>query len=159
MAASPSQADLDQRQLDFDPGKGKQDFRVYTTDTTSGVYIHYSQMRANQCIAFADAMESRVFDWSKRTPLRMTVREAFVQLAKFVDRSDPDIELPNLIHMLQTSERAREAGRPDWFQLVWRCDACVYGCYTLCHELYADMHDLCSAFVCGAITCAGLFGA
>jgi inositol oxygenase len=118
MTATSSQAELDQRELDFDPGKAKQDFRVYTTDTTSGVYIHYSQMRANQCMAFADAMEARVFDWSKRTPLRMTVREAFVQLAKFVDRSDPDIELPNLIHMLQTSERAREAGRSDWFQLV-----------------------------------------
>ena len=41
-----------------------------------------------------------------------------LRLQTFVDRSDPDITLPNLEHMLQSAERARAAGRPDWFQLV-----------------------------------------
>ena len=77
-----------------------------------------SQMRTFQTMEFVNAMESRIFDWSKRIPLKMTVKEAFVALQAFVDRSDPDTELPNLIHMLQTAERAREAGRPDWFQLA-----------------------------------------
>ena len=36
----------------------------------------------------------------------------------FVDRSDPDTVLPNMIHMLQTAERARSAGMPDWFQVT-----------------------------------------
>lgn len=31
---------------------------------------------------------------------------------------DPDTELPNMIHMMQTAEAIRAAGRPDWFQLV-----------------------------------------
>jgi inositol oxygenase len=35
-----------------------------------------------------------------------------------VDSSDPDMDLPNLLHMLQTAEGIRRAGHPDWFQLV-----------------------------------------
>lgn len=35
-----------------------------------------------------------------------------------MDSSDPDSALPNLIHMLQTAEGLRAAGKPDWMQLV-----------------------------------------
>ena len=34
------------------------------------------------------------------------------------DTSDPDFELPNRWHLLQTAEAIRQAGHPDWFQLV-----------------------------------------
>ena len=35
-----------------------------------------------------------------------------------VDASDPDADLPNRIHMLQTAEGLRKAGHPDWMQVV-----------------------------------------
>jgi len=35
-----------------------------------------------------------------------------------VDSSDPDSDMPNMEHMLQTAEGIRAAGHPDWFQLV-----------------------------------------
>lgn len=35
-----------------------------------------------------------------------------------MDASDPDLELPNLIHLLQTAEAIRKDGHPDWFQLT-----------------------------------------
>ena len=34
-----------------------------------------------------------------------------------VDDSDPDIELDQLQHLLQTAEAIRQDGHPDWF--VW----------------------------------------
>jgi hypothetical protein len=33
----------------------------------------------------------------------------------YVDSSDPDLDLPNLVHMLQTAEGIRRAGHPDWY--------------------------------------------
>ena len=35
-----------------------------------------------------------------------------------IKSTDPDLDLPNLVHMLQTAEGIRKAGHPDWFQLV-----------------------------------------
>jgi inositol oxygenase len=48
----------------------------------------------------------------------MTIHEAFEKLTTYVDSSDPDTTLPNLIHMFQTAEGLRAAGHPDWMQLV-----------------------------------------
>jgi len=48
----------------------------------------------------------------------MTINDAFAKLKNYVDASDPDMSLPNIIHMLQTAEGIRQAGHPDWFQLV-----------------------------------------
>lgn len=63
-------------------------------------------MRSHQCVAFADRLESEgVFSFNH---LHMTVREAFTALESFVDRSDPDLELPN---MASGSGRA-VSGRP-----------------------------------------------
>src|SRR3546814_15259086 len=57
--------------------------------------------------------------YSFETPrAMMTIREAFTELETYVDSSDPDLGLPNLLHMLQTAEGIRKAGHPDWFQLV-----------------------------------------
>ena len=35
-----------------------------------------------------------------------------------MDASDPDLDLPNLLHLLQTAEGIRRAGHPDWLQLT-----------------------------------------
>ncbi len=34
----------------------------------------------------------------------MTIEEAFAELENYVDASDPDLDLPNLLHLLQTAE-------------------------------------------------------
>lgn len=54
-------------------------------------------------------------------PLRRTelsVLEALDFLNTLVDDSDPDIELSQLEHLLQTSEAIRSAGHDDWFVLT-----------------------------------------
>jgi inositol oxygenase len=48
----------------------------------------------------------------------MTIEEAFIKLEEYVDASDPDLDLPNKLHLLQIAEGIRQAGHPDCFQLV-----------------------------------------
>jgi len=79
---------------------------------------HYKAMRTNQTVNFVDKMLNKYkFDPSAPRSV-MTVRDAFKVLENYVDSSDPDITLPNLVHMLQTAEGIRREGLPDWFQLV-----------------------------------------
>ena len=48
----------------------------------------------------------------------MSIWEALDYLNTLVDDSDPDIELDQLQHLLQTSEAIRKDGHPDWFVLT-----------------------------------------
>lgn len=93
-----------------------QAFRNYTdSGRQSVVQRHYRLMRSHQTLAFARRMgdENGKFNHAK-----MTIRDAFRVLETYVDSSDPDSELPNLQHMMQTAERVRADGHPDWFQLT-----------------------------------------
>ena len=38
----------------------------------------------------------------------MTMMEVLEKLNDFIDESDPDIDLPNIVHAYQTAERLRE---------------------------------------------------
>ena len=48
----------------------------------------------------------------------MSLWDAVEFLNTLVDDSDPDIELDQLQHLLQTSEAIRNDGHPDWFVLT-----------------------------------------
>ncbi|EGB11633.1 hypothetical protein AURANDRAFT_58690 [Aureococcus anophagefferens] len=75
-------------------------------------------MRTHQTVAFVKKMHAK-YDFSEgKARCRMTVQECFRVLENYVDSSDPDVGLPNIVHMLQTAEAIRAAGHPDWFQLV-----------------------------------------
>ena len=96
--------------------KQKEDFRNYDeNDRKETVRNHYKLMRQNQTLSFVKKMHEK---YNFKTPrAHYTVKEVFEELKSYVDSSDPDISLPNLIHMLQTAEGIREAGHPDWFQV------------------------------------------
>jgi inositol oxygenase len=49
---------------------------------------------------------------------RMSPWEALEYLNTLVDDSDPDIDLSQLDHLLQTAEAIRADGHPDWFVLT-----------------------------------------
>ena len=49
---------------------------------------------------------------------RMSIFDALDYLNTLVDDSDPDIELDQLQHLLQTSEAIRADGHEDWFVLT-----------------------------------------
>lgn len=44
--------------------------------------------------------------------------EALERLNALVDESDPDTDLPQIAHALQTAEKIRSDGHPDWMQLI-----------------------------------------
>ncbi len=48
----------------------------------------------------------------------MGIWQACLNLDELVDDSDPDTELTQIEHLLQTAEAARRDGRPDWFVLT-----------------------------------------
>lgn len=68
-----------------------------------------------QTIEFVERMEKKFKPLDKA---RMTLREAFKALEEYVDASDPDMELPNIIHAFQSAEKARRENEPDWMQLT-----------------------------------------
>jgi inositol oxygenase len=99
--------------------KKDEDFRVYTVDdaTPERVIEHYRDMRTFQTVEFYKRMEQKYsFDNGGRR--LMTIEEAFAELENYVDASDPDMDLPNMLHLLQTAEGIRKAGHPDWLQLT-----------------------------------------
>lgn len=99
--------------------KADEDFRVYSSESTpKRVVDHYRDMRTYQTVAFYKKMEHK-YDFSNGKYRRlMTIEEAFQELENYIDASDPDLDLPNLLHLLQTAEGIRKEGHPDWMQLV-----------------------------------------
>lgn len=83
--------------------------------TTDAVKEHYRQMRIGQTVEFVQMMNKR-FGEAAGPP--MDVWEAIDRLSEFVDVSDPDVSLPNAVHLYQTSEGMRAAGEPEWMQVV-----------------------------------------
>lgn len=109
--------DLDDfEKMSVDPKKAAEEFRNYEdSERQSVVENHYKLMRTNQTVAFVQKMYKKYHKFDKK---KMTIWEAFDVLGDYVDASDPDTELPNIEHGFQTAEAIREAGHPDWFQLV-----------------------------------------
>jgi len=99
--------------------KADENFRVYcSADTPKRVVDHYRDMRTYQTVEFYKKMEKK-YDFSNGKYRRlMTIEEAFVELENYIDASDPDLDLPNLLHLLQTAEGIRKEGYPDWLQLT-----------------------------------------
>jgi inositol oxygenase len=93
--------------------KADEEFRVYNQETTpQRVVDHYRDMRLHHTVAFYKHMEQK-YDFSNGAFRKlMTMEEAFEELEEYVDASDPDMDLPNKLHLLQTAEGIRRAGHP-----------------------------------------------
>mmetsp|Transcript_30034 Transcript_30034/g.59651 ORF Transcript_30034/g.59651 Transcript_30034/m.59651 type:complete len:320 (-) Transcript_30034:8-967(-) len=101
--------------------KDDADFRTYDQLTTpERVVEHYRLMRSKQTVEFYDRMAEK-YKFEEGTGVgrrKMTIEQAFKELESYVDASDPDLDLPNLLHLLQTAEGIRSAGHPEWLQLT-----------------------------------------
>jgi inositol oxygenase len=90
-------------------------FRNYEQlNVDSAVREHYRKMRQNQTYEYVARMKEKYLTFDK--PLFLW--DAMMELNRLVDVSDPDLNLPNVQHLIQTAEGARNDGRPDWMQLV-----------------------------------------
>lgn len=93
----------------------KSTFRDYGENVRPGVREFYRQNHTNQSLDFVLAKEK---EFLGRTRQRMGIWEAMEFLNTLVDDSDPDTELTQIEHLLQTSEAIRADGHPRWFILT-----------------------------------------
>lgn len=98
----------------YSPDKPKEEFRNYEK-ATPGVREFYRENHAKQTVAFVKAKKAEYMPLAKR---QMGIWEALEYLDTLVDDSDPDTDLTQVAHAMQSAEAARRDGRPDWFVLT-----------------------------------------
>ncbi|MEO7652179.1 MAG: inositol oxygenase family protein [Bryobacteraceae bacterium] len=99
----------------YRPDRKKEEFRKFTAEAPAGVQEFYRLNHANQTHDFAVRKKREYGVLNRR---RMSVWEAMEYLNTLVDESDPDTNLSQIEHLLQTSEALRRDGRPGWFILT-----------------------------------------
>jgi inositol oxygenase len=98
------------------PGqKAREDYRDYDKPARDTVRDFY---RLNHRHQTYDFVRQKKQDFLRLDRRRMTVLEAMDFLDTLVDDSDPDIDLSQREHLLQTAEAIRADGHEDWFVLV-----------------------------------------
>ena len=90
-------------------------FRNYGDDARSAVKEVYYLNHTRQTVDFVLGKKA---EYSRLDKAELGVWEVIEKLNDFVDDSDPDIELPQIVHALQTAEAIRQDGHPRWFVLV-----------------------------------------
>jgi len=99
----------------YQEGKDQSEFRVYDAKANPGVAEFYRLNHANQTLDFVLAKKKEYLGLNIG---RKTVWEAAEFLNTLVDDSDPDTDLSQVEHLLQTSEAIRRDGKPRWMVLT-----------------------------------------
>ncbi|PCE63208.1 inositol oxygenase family protein [Sediminicola luteus] len=95
--------------------KEKEAFRDYDNPGRDTVEAFYKENHKKQTYEFVLSKEKEFLTFDKR---EMTLWEAVEYLNTLVDDSDPDIDLDQTQHLLQTGEAIRADGHPDWMVLT-----------------------------------------
>ena len=98
-----------------DPNKKTEQFRNYETDARPTVREFYRLNHLHQTHDFVLAKKKEFLSLNRRT---MGIWAAMEYLNTLVDDSDPDTDLSQLEHLLQTAEQIRRDGHPRWFILT-----------------------------------------
>jgi inositol oxygenase len=97
------------------PAKSKEEYRNYADPARDTVREFY---RLNHTYQTYDFVQEKRADYLKFDKKQMPIWEAFNFLNQLVDDSDPDTDLDQFQHLLQTSEAIRADGHPDWMVLT-----------------------------------------
>ncbi len=97
------------------PDKKKEAYRNYEDPGRDTVRKFYKQNHKHQTLDFVLKKKEEFLKFDKR---EMTLWDAVEFLNTLVDDSDPDIDLDQTQHLMQTSEAIRADGHPDWFVLT-----------------------------------------
>ena len=98
----------------YQEGRTQEQFRDYST-APSGVREFYQLNHRHQTREFARAKKAQYGALNKR---EMGIWEAMEYLNTLVDDSDPDTDLSQIEHNLQTAEAIRRDGQPRWMILT-----------------------------------------
>jgi inositol oxygenase len=96
-------------------GLGQQGFRDYRQNVRPGVREFYHQNHAHQTLDFVLRKKA---EYTPRTRRTMGIWEAMEYLNTLVDDSDPDTDLSQIEHLIQTAEAVRADGHPRWMILT-----------------------------------------
>jgi len=99
---------------EFDTQKDKAHFRQYE-DACDRVKNFYKEQHEQQTVAFN--IQARV-NFKSRRRACMGIWQAMEKLNTLVDESDPDTNLSQIEHLLQTAEAIRRDGKPEWMQVT-----------------------------------------
>jgi inositol oxygenase len=99
----------------INPNKSFDQFRDYKLAARGSVKELYRLNHANQTLDFVLAKKR---EYLRRDKCEMGIWEAIEALNALVDASDPDLDLPQIQHSLQTAEAIRKDGHPRWFVLT-----------------------------------------
>jgi inositol oxygenase len=92
--------------------KSSRDFRNYAAETRPTVRDFYRLNHRYQTLGFVLQKKEAYLSLDRR---KMSVWDALEYLDTLVDDSDPDLELTQIDHALQTAESIRRADQPRWF--------------------------------------------
>ncbi len=106
-------ADLDEWELAHT--QKDKDFRNYGDGVADRVRSFYRANHHNQTVDFVRAKKADFLALNRR---QMSIWEAMEFLNTLVDESDPDTELSQIQHLMQTAEAIRADGHPRWFILT-----------------------------------------
>src|SRR6187402_912579 len=95
--------------------KAAEEFRDYDNPQRDTVREFY---RLNHTYQTYDFVKEKQKDFLQFNRKKLRVWEALEFLNTLIDDSDPDTDLDQLQHLLQTAEAIREDGHPDWFVLT-----------------------------------------
>ncbi len=98
-----------------EPAKAKEEFRNYENPGRDTVREFYRLNHKYQTYDFVQEKRNEFLQFNRK---EMPVWSAMEFLNTLVDDSDPDIDLDQLQHLLQTAESIRADGHPDWFVLT-----------------------------------------
>jgi inositol oxygenase len=95
--------------------KPKEAFRDYRAEARPSVKEFYRQNHKHQTLDFVRAKKREYLPLRKK---QMGIWEAMEFLNTLVDDSDPDTDLSQIEHLMQTAEAIRADGHPRWFILT-----------------------------------------
>lgn len=95
--------------------KKSEEYRNYDSPVRDTVREFYRLNHTYQGYEFATQKRNEFLQFNKK---EMPVWDAFRFLNQLVDDSDPDTDLDQMQHLLQTSEAIRADGHPDWMVLT-----------------------------------------
>src|SRR6185312_14571229 len=113
----------------YKQGKADEEFRNYRADANPTVTEFYRLNHANQTLDF---ILKKKAEFTSLTRGEKSIWEMADYLNTLVDDSDPDTDVTQIEHLLQTSEAIRKDGHPRWMVLVGflhdlgKC-LCLYG--------------------------------
>src|SRR5882762_10329401 len=95
--------------------KSTEEYRNYDDPKRNSVRAFYRLNHTYQSYDFVVQKQVEFLAFNKK---EMPVWEAFDFLNQLVDDSDPDTDVDQFQHLLQTSEAIRRDGHPDWMVAV-----------------------------------------